>query len=92
MVGKILGPLSLALIAGSGRLLTPHATEAAVLPAFLFLSFCALGIGLAFTFLGPETHGKPLALTEEDPAALVPAAVRSSVKCVLVGARNVSIQ
>jgi MFS transporter, putative metabolite:H+ symporter len=78
-VGKILGPLSLALIAGSGRLLTPHATEAAVLPAFLFLSFCALGIGLAFTFLGPETHGKPLALTEEDPAALVPAAVRSSV-------------
>jgi putative MFS transporter len=65
-VGKVLGPLSLALIAGSGRLLTPRATEDAVLPAFLFLSLCAVGIGLAFTFLGPETHGKPLALTEDE--------------------------
>ncbi len=77
-VGKILGPLSLALIAGSGRLLTPHATEAAILPAFLFLSVCALGIGLAFTFLGPETHGKPLDLAEGEAPVRVPAAVQSS--------------
>jgi putative MFS transporter len=67
-VGKILGPLSLASIAGTGRLLTPHATEAAILPAFLFLSACGLVIGLAFSFLGPETHGRPLALTEEEEA------------------------
>jgi putative MFS transporter len=78
-VGKILGPLSLALIAGSGQLLTPHATEAAILPGFLFLSVCAVGIGLAFTFLGPETHGKPLALADEEATELVPAAVRSAV-------------
>jgi putative MFS transporter len=77
-VGKILGPLSLALIAGSDRMLSPHATEAAILPAFLFLSVCALAIGLAFTFLGPETHGKPLAMVDEDVAAPLPAAVRSS--------------
>jgi MFS transporter, putative metabolite:H+ symporter len=77
-VGKILGPLSLALIAGSGRLLTPRATEEAILPAFLFLSVCALGIALAFTFLGPETNGKPLALTGEEDEELVPVAVRSS--------------
>jgi putative MFS transporter len=77
-VGKILGPLSLALIVGSGRLLTPRATEEAILPAFLFLSVCALGIALAFTFLGPETHGKPLALTgEEDDEVLIPVAARS---------------
>jgi putative MFS transporter len=79
-VGKIVGPLSLALIAGSGRLLTPHATEEAIVPAFLFLSLCAIGIGLAFTFLGPETHGKPLAMTErEDDATPVSAAVPSNV-------------
>jgi MFS transporter, putative metabolite:H+ symporter len=79
-LGKILGPLSLALIAGSGRLLTPRATEDAILPAFMFLSVCGLVIALAFTFLGPETHGKPLALTdEEEEPALVPRAVRSGV-------------
>jgi putative MFS transporter len=67
-VGKILGPLSLAAIAGTGRLLTPHATEAAILPAFLLLSVCGLLIGLAFAFLGPETHGKPLTLAEGEEA------------------------
>lgn len=77
-VGKILGPLSLALIAGSGRLLTPHATEAAILPAFLFLSVCAMAIGLAFTFLGPETHGRPLSLADGEAPPRVPAAVRSN--------------
>lgn len=78
-VGKILGPLSLAVIAGSGKLLTPRATEAAILPAFLFLSLCALGIGLAFSLLGPETHGKPLAWTEDETAVPDPVAVRSGV-------------
>jgi putative MFS transporter len=68
--GKIMGPLSLAIIAGTGNLLTPHATEAAILPAFLFLACWAIGIFLAFTLLGPETHGKPLAIDEEEaPAA-----------------------
>ena len=33
--GKIMGPMSLAVFAGTGNLLTPHATEAATLPAFL---------------------------------------------------------
>jgi putative MFS transporter len=72
-VGKVLGPLLLALIAGTGRVLTPHATENAILPAFLVLSLCALTIGLAFTFLGPETHGKPLMMGEEEEAKPVPA-------------------
>ena len=38
-VGKILGPLSLALIAGTGNIVSPHATADAVLPAFMFLGF-----------------------------------------------------
>ena len=67
-VGKIAGPLCLALIAGASNLITPKATMEAVTPAFLFLAACGLAIGLAFTLLGVETHGKPLALESEDPA------------------------
>lgn len=36
--GKIIGPLSLALIAGTGHLVTPQQTAAAVLPTFLSLA------------------------------------------------------
>lgn len=66
-VGKIAGPLCLALIAGASNLITPKATIDAVTPAFLFLAACGLAIGLAFSFLGVETHGKPLALENVDP-------------------------
>jgi MFS transporter, putative metabolite:H+ symporter len=61
-VGKIAGPLCLALIAGTSNLITPKATIEAVTPAFLFLAACGLAIGLAFTLFGVETHGRPLAL------------------------------
>jgi putative MFS transporter len=60
-VGKILGPLSLALIAGTGNIVSPHATADAVLPAFMFLSFAMVLVGLSFTVLGVETHGMPIA-------------------------------
>jgi MFS transporter, putative metabolite:H+ symporter len=69
-VGKILGPFSLALIAGTSNIVSPKATEEAVLPAFLFLAFCMLLVGLSFLFLGVETHGKAMGggEEEEDPA------------------------
>jgi putative MFS transporter len=66
-IGKIAGPLCLALIAGTTNLITPKATLDAVAPAFLFLAACGLAIGLAFTLLGVETHGKPLALEKSEP-------------------------
>jgi putative MFS transporter len=66
-IGKIAGPLCLALIAGASNLITPKATIDAVAPAFLFLAACGLAIGLAFTLLGVETHGKPLALETDEP-------------------------
>jgi putative MFS transporter len=69
-VGKITGPLCLALIAGASNLITPKATIEAVTPAFLFLAACGLAIGLAFTLLGVETHGRPLALEALDRAIL----------------------
>jgi MFS transporter, putative metabolite:H+ symporter len=61
-LGKILGPLSLALIAGAGNIVAPQATADAVLPAFLFLAGCGLAVGLAFVFVPIETHGKPLTI------------------------------
>ena len=64
-VGKIAGPLCLALIAGASNLITPKATMDAITPAFLFLAGCGLAIGLAFSLLGIETHGKPLALESD---------------------------
>jgi putative MFS transporter len=68
--GKILGPLSLALIAGTGNVVAPQATMDAVFPAFMFLAACGLAAGLAFTFLAPETHGRPIPQdADEMPAA-----------------------
>jgi putative MFS transporter len=64
-VGKILGPLSLALIAGTGNIVSPHATAEAVLPAFLFLGFAMALVGVSFTVLGVETHGVPMGLSTQ---------------------------
>jgi putative MFS transporter len=46
-VGKILGPLVLALLAGSSNIIRPAATEAAVFPAFLFIAGTMLEVALA---------------------------------------------
>jgi MFS transporter, putative metabolite:H+ symporter len=67
-VGKILGPLSLAVIAGTSNVLRPAATEAAVFPAFMFFAGCGLVIALAFSFLAHETHGQPVAQDAGTPA------------------------
>jgi MFS transporter, putative metabolite:H+ symporter len=62
-VGKILGPLALALLAGSDNIIAPKATADAVFPAFVFLGGTMLAVALAFAFLGVETHGKQIALS-----------------------------
>jgi len=59
-IGKIIGPVILALIAGTSNYVTPQATEAAVFPAFVFFAICSLAVGLCFTLIPMETHGKPL--------------------------------
>ena len=58
--GKILGPVALGLIAGAHNLVSPRATEHAVLPAFLFLGGCCVMAGVAYAVLGIETHGRAL--------------------------------
>jgi putative MFS transporter len=62
-VGKIVGPLALALLAGSDNIIAPKATAEAVFPAFAFLGGTMIAVALAFAFLGVETHGKQIALS-----------------------------
>ena len=64
-VGKILGPLCLALIAGSSNVVSARATEDAVQPAFLFLGACGLLLAICF-FFAPETKDAALALDDEN--------------------------
>ncbi len=67
-VGKIVGPLALALLAGSSNVIAPKATAAAVFPAFMFLGAVMLAVALAYVFLGVETHGREIALGPDAPA------------------------
>jgi putative MFS transporter len=68
-VGKIVGPLSLALIAGSSNIVSPQATADAVFPAYVFLAVCMALVAISFAVLGVETHGKAMAVDETMPAA-----------------------
>ena len=61
-VGKILGPLCLALIAGSNDLVSPKATADSIAPAFVFLAVCELAALIALFVYRKETHGRALEL------------------------------
>ena len=59
-IGKILGPVCLALIAGSGDVVSPKATADAIAPAFLFLAACDFAALIAIIAYRKEHHGKPM--------------------------------
>lgn len=63
---KLIGPLILALIAGSGNLLSPSATEAAITPGFLTLGAFAIAGGLVTLMLRYETNGVRMATDENE--------------------------
>ena len=56
-LGKIIGPLGLALIVGSSNVVKPEVTLDAVLPAFLYLGGCFAMVGVVFLVFGIETRG-----------------------------------
>lgn len=70
-IGKVIGPLILAMIAGAHDMVSPKATAAAVTPAFLFLAVCSLIAGIAYTLFHVETHGRPLSLRNEAAVARI---------------------
>jgi putative MFS transporter len=59
-LGKIIGPLGLALIVGSSNYVSPKVTVDALFPALLFLAFWYGQAGLVFALLGIETKGRSL--------------------------------
>jgi putative MFS transporter len=81
-VGKILGPLSLALIAGTSNIVAPKATADAVLPAYLFLAFCMALVALSFLILGVETHGRAMGVggVDEEPVRPRPAVLGTEAR------------
>jgi len=59
-LGKIIGPLGLALIIGSSNYVSPKATLDAVFPALLFLAFWYAFGACAFWLLAFETKGRSI--------------------------------
>jgi putative MFS transporter len=59
-LGRIIGPLVIALLAGTGDLVEPEATLDALPPSFLFLAGSALLVGAGFLLVRIEPHGRDL--------------------------------
>jgi putative MFS transporter len=59
-IGKIIGPLGLALIVGSTDMITPKATMDAIVPTFAYFTAWMVLCGCAFLFFGFETGRKSI--------------------------------
>jgi len=70
-LGKIIGPLGLALIVSSSNYVSPKVTLEALFPALLFLAFWYGRAGLMFMILGFETKGR--SIEEIDSSLKAPA-------------------
>jgi putative MFS transporter len=58
-LGKVIGPLGLALICGQSNFVSPKASLDFIVPALLFLAFWSALAGVAFLF-GIETRGRSI--------------------------------
>jgi putative MFS transporter len=65
-IGKIIGPLGLAIIVGSSNVLTPKASVAALTPAFIYLGCWYLLAGVVYGFFGIETRGRSFESIENE--------------------------
>ncbi|HZR74674.1 MFS transporter [Bradyrhizobium sp.] len=68
-IGKILGPVGLALIVGSGNYLKPDVPLTEIPLAFLYLGGWFLMAGTVYYFLGIETRGKSIEEIDKELAA-----------------------
>jgi putative MFS transporter len=76
-LGKIIGPLGLALIVGSSNVVKPEVTVAAIPASFLFLAGWLVLCGLGFALFGFETRRRSIASLDEGYSeAAVPVEVR----------------
>ena len=65
-IGKIIGPLGLALVVGSSNVVKPEATLDAIQPAFLYLASWFALAGAVYYFLGIETKGRSIEEIDAD--------------------------
>jgi putative MFS transporter len=79
-IGKIIGPLGLALMVGASDVVTPKATLDAITPSFMYFTAWMALCGCAFLFFGFETGRQSLttidATLEDAPTAPVDAVRR----------------
>jgi putative MFS transporter len=59
-IGKIVGPLGLALVVGSSNMIKPAATVDSIVTAFAYLAAVFLIAGLTYLFIARETKGQTL--------------------------------
>jgi MFS transporter, putative metabolite:H+ symporter len=59
-LGKIIGPLGLALIVGSSNIITPQASLTKIIPAFLYLGGWFALAGIVYGIFGIETRGRSI--------------------------------
>jgi MFS transporter, putative metabolite:H+ symporter len=59
-IGKVIGPLGLALIVGSSNIIDPQVSVAKIIPAFLYLGAWLALAGVIYGFWGMETRGRTI--------------------------------
>jgi putative MFS transporter len=69
-IGKVIGPLGLALVVGSSNVVKPEATLDAIQPAFLYLASWFALAGAVYLFLGIETQGRSIEEIDRDLKAV----------------------
>jgi putative MFS transporter len=67
-IGKIIGPLGLAMIVGSSNMITPKATIDAIGPSFAYFTAWMILCGCAFLFFGFETGKQTIVAIDEELA------------------------
>jgi len=67
-IGKIIGPVGLALIVGSNNYLKPDVPLTQIPTAFVYLGCWFLMAGAVYYFLGIETRGKSIEQIDKDLA------------------------
>ncbi len=65
-LGKIIGPLGLALIVGSANVIKPDVSLDAIVPAFTYLAAWFALAGAVYLFLGIETRGRSFEALETE--------------------------
>jgi MFS family permease len=69
-LGKFIGPLGLALVAGSNNFVSPQATMDALVPGFAYFAYWYLIGAFAFWFIGTETRRRTMDEIDVEMAAM----------------------